>query len=109
MINTYDFSAFIARMAELERDEILFRANEEIGHIERLSHRVKGALKRREMGSEKYASQIKEFLFYMRFGTRPGSANDIDFLCYRRVIEALVLKKQLPAERLADFDHKRPI
>lgn len=103
MTNTYDFSAFMARMAELDYHEILHEADAEIGRIERLSYGVKGAPRHREMGSVEYASRIRAFLFYMRHGTRPGSARNSEFISYRQVVEALVRKRQFRAEALDDF------
>jgi hypothetical protein len=90
----YDFDAFLSRMAELDYLQILTTADAECASVERASFGKKGAVRQRELGSVKYASRIKAFLYFMRFGSRPGSATDSEFQSYRVVAEALVKKEQ---------------
>jgi hypothetical protein len=104
MENQYDFESFLKRMSTLDYDVILTQASAEVAQVERVSFRVKGAPSQREHGSSAYASRIKAFLFYLRSGTKPGSANASEFSMYKPVIVELVNKKQLKPEILRQFE-----
>lgn len=100
---TYDFDAFLERMAKLDYLKIIAVADEECGRVESFSRRVPGAVERRKRGSLQYAAKIKGFLFYMRYGKRPQGVSDSDFQKYKVVVEALVRKKQYKPEVLNAF------
>jgi hypothetical protein len=102
-MDRFDFDDFLGRMAALDYPEILMQANSECGSIERISYGVKGCVRNRADGSVRYAERIKAFLWFMRTGTRPGSADDYEFQRYRIVAEALVKKGQFKPEVLDWF------
>ena len=49
----------------------------------------RGGPRQRDLGGTEHVRRIKELLFFMRNGTRPGSATDHDFASYRLVVERL--------------------
>jgi len=99
----YDFDEFLKRMVNLDYLDILLQADAECGCVEQSSYRVRGAPRRRKMGSGEYAKRIKDFLFFMRYGIRPGGASDSEFQSYRPVVETLVQKGQMKPEALQVF------
>ena len=103
MSDSYDFSMFLARAAELDYSAILKFGEDEAARTDGASFAITGAPARREAGSVEYLSRIKAFLFFMRHQTRPGSADDLEFQSYRPVVEALVQKQQFKPEALILF------
>ena len=99
----YDFHAFLKRMALLSYASILHEADSECGSVERTLYGVKGAPKRREDGGSAYVEKIKAFLFYMRHGTRPGSASEADLRAYKPVVQALVERGEFKPDALDTF------
>ena len=63
----------------------------------------KGGPKARKLGSNAYATRIKQFLNFMRYGSRPGGVSDHDFAAYRPVAEALVANQEFKPEILRHF------
>jgi hypothetical protein len=98
----YDFRAFLERMAPLSYASILREAELECGSVERTLYVVKGAPKRRDNGGSAYVEKIRAFLFFMRYGTRPGSASDADFRAYKLVVQALVERGEFKPDALSD-------
>jgi hypothetical protein len=90
-------------MATLDYDDILLQADGSGTAVERSSFGVKGCVKRREMGSVDFVRKIGEFLFFMRYGRRPGTVSDEDFRKYLIVVCPLVDKGQLSPSILALF------
>jgi hypothetical protein len=91
---TYDIQEFLVAMVGKDWHEIVPMAERECGTAESRSYSVRGAPKARKMGSTKYAAQLKNFLYFMRYGSRPGSASDWEFNLYKPICKALVEKKQ---------------
>lgn len=87
---TYNIREFLTTMVGKEYYQILSDSEQEIRIAEARSYSVRGAPEHRKRGSTKYASQIKSFLYFMRFATRPGSASDSEFAMYKPVCESLV-------------------
>lgn len=104
MSDLYDFDAFLRRMRGLDYEDIIRNAEAEATSAEGSSFLMRGAPRRRALGSVEYASRVKAFLFYLRTGSRPGSANDSEFLSYRPIVEALVAKGRFKPEALEAFD-----
>ena len=103
MPQPYDFEAFLARMATLgSYADIIIEANEACASAERASS-GRGGPRQRELGSLRYAHRIKEFLYFLQHGSRPGSATEQDFSSYRPVVEALVVKGHFKPEILGLF------
>jgi hypothetical protein len=90
----YDFGAFLTSMSKLDLPEIIVRANDACRRAEGASFGKAGP-RHRALGSNKYVHRIKEFLFFLQHGRRPGSATKDHFAIYRPVVEALVAKGQL--------------
>ena len=63
-MDPYNFNDFLKRMANFDYNEIISEAEKECARVEQSSSRVRGAVKRRKMGSYAYAQKIKEFLFF---------------------------------------------
>lgn len=104
MRNPYSFLDFLQQVKDLDYMEIIQHAEREVARVESLSYGRPGAVKAREMGSTKYAHEIKEFLFWMRYGTRPASASENNFQLYRIVANELVKKKQFKPSVMDVFD-----
>jgi hypothetical protein len=99
----YDFDKFLKAMAGMEYYEILVKADQKCGTAERRSYGVRGAPKQRQMGSTHYAHQIKEFLYFMRYGSKPAGVAEWDFKAYKPVCEALVKSGQFKPTVLDQF------
>lgn len=100
---TYNFKEFLDQMVDKDYPEIVIAAEQECTAAERRSYSVRGAPRAREMGSTRYAANLKAFIFFMRSGIRPASADDWEFAMYRPVCEALVQKKQFKPTILEMF------
>ncbi len=83
--------------------EILQEADKECASVERTLSRVKNAPRNRDQGGVAYCSQIKEFLFFMRSGTRPGSVSPANFQAYKPVVQSLISRGELTVETLTLF------
>lgn len=99
---TYDIREFLTAMIGKGYFDILSTAEEECRIAEARSYSVRGAPQQRKLGSTKYASQIKSFLYFMRFASRPGSASAWEWAMYKSVHESLVKRGDLSPEAL-DF------
>ena len=106
MQRPYDFHSFIQKIKDKDYFEIIKDAEEEVKFVESISYRKKGAVKAREMGSTNYDHKIKEFLFWMRHGVKPGSSSESDFQLYQIVAEKLVEKGQFKSSILEMFNKK---
>jgi hypothetical protein len=72
---TYDIREFLTAMVGRDWHEIMITAQGECATAEARSYSVRGAPKARKLGSTRYASQLKAFLYVMNFRSRPGSAS----------------------------------
>src|SRR5262245_13705891 len=100
----FSFKDFIESIKDKDYDDILRDAEQACASAERGSYGVRGAVKKREMGSIEYAQAVKAFLFFMRTGMKPAGAYGEDYKLYKIVCEALVAKKQMNPEVLRMFD-----
>ncbi len=101
---SYDFGKFLERVKDKDYLEILRLAIQEAEYLEPLLYRVRGAVKRREMGGCEYVAQLKEFIYFMRTGTKPMGVNNRSFLLYLPVCESLISKGQLKPSILDLFE-----
>lgn len=108
MSQPYDFGDFLIRMTGKSDAEIIKEAEAEAGTVERLSHKVAGAVRRRELGSAKYVRQIGELLWFMRTGTMPASIDECDWQHYRMLAEALVERELWTPQALQQFGTNQP-
>lgn len=99
----YDFQRFLLRMATLSIGEILHEAEKECAAVEGTLARVKGAVRRRQQGGTAYCSQIKELMFFLTNGRRPGSVSPADFQAYRVVVESLIARGELSVQTISLF------
>ena len=107
-MSQYDFSAFLLRIENLGLIEVLAEANAECGRTENASFGVRGAPKKRAEGSVAYVTQLKQFLFFLQTGTRPGGVNAPDFRLYEPVVRALVARSHLDQVFLKPFEQNVP-
>lgn len=85
MAQRFDFDDFIDRMANLDSGlEIIKRAESECEWL------LRNKTKDRE--NFRQAERVKAFLWFMRTGTKPGSATPDEFASYKRVVQSLVDK-----------------
>jgi hypothetical protein len=71
----FRFSDFLEHAKDMGMVEIIIAGSNEVDEIERISFRVKGSVKTRNRGSLDYARRLKNFLFFLRHGMKPGSAS----------------------------------
>ena len=107
-MSKYDFATFLARVSELGWVEVLAEANAECGRVERESSGVRGAPKRRAEGSVAYTTKLKQLLFFLQSGTRPGGVEPSNFRLYEPLVRSLVAKRDLPDTALAHFVPSAP-
>ena len=100
----YDFDDFLSSMAKLDYDDIIKESETECISVEQGLSGKKGAVQRRKDGGDKYAAKIKNFLYFLRSGEKPGSASDVEFQKYKIVVNALIDKKQFNSTILSLFN-----
>lgn len=101
---TYDIREFLTAMVGRDWHEIMITAQGECATAEARSYSVRGAPKARKLGSTRYASQLKAFLYFMNFRSRPGSASDWEWAMYKSICKSLVEKEQLVPAILDKFN-----
>ena len=97
LMNTFDFPAFLARVEGFGLLEVLAEANSEYVRAERASSGTRRAPRNRDAGSVNYGVRIKQFMFFLQSGSRPGGAEAADLRLYLPVVRRLVEKDQLPS------------
>jgi len=102
MLVPYDFEAFLRGIENLTYDQMIREANEHCRRAEAAST-GRGGPQQRAIGSIEYQTKIKQFLFFLQSGARPGGASASDFASYRPAIEALVKKGHYKPEILNLF------
>jgi len=100
----YDFDEFLKQIEDLSLHEMILAANARCAALERGSYGIRGAVKRRELGSTKLADKIKGLLFWLQNGMKPAGLSDSDFRLLRPICVKLIEKKQLKEEALELFD-----
>lgn len=99
----YDIEVFLTEMIGKDFIEIKDVANAECATAEARSYSVRGAPEARKLGSTKYASRIKKFLYFMNYGTLPDHLSDRELRLYKLITESLVKKEQLIPAVLGQF------
>jgi len=105
MYNPYSFSDFIKRIKDLEYDKILIRAIGEHNSVKKKSYSTPGAIEARKRGSENYITELGQFIYWLRTGTKPAGVSYSNFLLYKEVAKALVEKGQFKQNALENFDN----
>lgn len=100
----FKFSEFIEHIKDMGIVEIIIAGCNEVDEVERISFRIKGSVKTRDKGSLFYTRKLKNFIYFLRNGTKPGSASDDEFASYRSIVEKLIQRGQLKPEVLKNFD-----
>jgi len=100
----FDIGAFVDRVKEFDRLQIVAAAREEIARAEALSFRRKGAVRAREEGSTQYAEILKGLVWFLEQGTKPFGVPPADFRRFRPICEALIEKQQMDAAALKLFE-----
>ena len=99
----FDKQAFVQRVKDLDLDQIVDAAKQEVYETESTSYGVPGAPDARAEGSVRYASFLKGLLFYLRSGKRPAGLTAEEFHILRPLVESLVRRGQLLPAVLQDF------
>lgn len=95
MASAYDFQAFLARVSHLDLAPVVAAANEECHRAEAASFSVRGAPRRRAEGSVEYTTKLRQLLFFLQHGAKPGGVDPHDFRAYEPLVRSLVAKGQL--------------
>ncbi|HPM78889.1 MAG TPA: hypothetical protein PK961_17505 [bacterium] len=104
MSRFYNFYEFVDSLMDLDRLEIINKAEWEGKNADRLSYNVKGAVQRREDGIVEYSRKIGGLIFFLRNEIKPASMEEDDFQALRPLCEKLVEKKQLSKDVLDMFE-----
>jgi hypothetical protein len=91
---------FIEAMMEKDYLQILFAAEAEVYAAEGIRRPAKSP---RVKTAAEYAAFLKAFLFFMRYGIKPGGILDYEFLLFRPLCEKLVQKGQFKPSVLDFF------
>src|SRR5690242_513280 len=102
-INRFNFDAFLARAARMQWHEIIQAAEQECAAAEAASYGVKGAIAARKAGGPEYAHNLKELLFWLRYGAKPGSVSDANWAKFRVIASHLVEIGNFRAEILTEW------
>ena len=99
----FDFDAFLARAASMQWHEILQAAERECADAEAASYARKGAVAARQAGGPEYAQNLKELLFWLRYGTKPFSVSGANWAKFRVIAFHLVEIGNLKPEALSEW------
>lgn len=88
--NRFSFDAFLARAVTMQWHEILRAAEQECVAAENASYVKKGAVAARAAGGPEYAQNLKELLFWLRYGSKPGTVSDENWAKFRIIASHLV-------------------
>lgn len=100
----YDFDKFLEEIKDLDWHTIIPLAETKCISLERGSYGVKGAVKRRELGSTELVEKIKGLLFWLQNGMKPAGLSETDFQKLRPLCLNLIEKKQLKPEAIKIFE-----
>jgi hypothetical protein len=100
----YSVSEFVQRVKDIDYPEVIRLTELEVENIERVSYRARGSVRRRQLGSTRYAENLKGLLWLLRSGTRPAGVDDGIFQSFRPIIESLVQRGQLRPTALKVFE-----
>jgi hypothetical protein len=93
MISTLcDFEEFIEKIKDKDHVEIVSLGEQEANEINYLLSR--SPIKNLRGTYGQYLNALKEFLFFMKHGTKPDGVSEHNFLLYKSVCENLVKKGQ---------------
>lgn len=95
MASPYDLHGFIARVATDDLVSVIAAANDECRRAEVASFGVRGAPRRRAEGSVEYTTKLKQLLFLLQHGAKPGGVHPDDLRAYEPLVRSLVTKGQL--------------
>lgn len=93
----YDFDALLSRIATMRRQDMINVAENECANAERA-----GAYGGDSEGFE-YAQRLKEFLYWLRYGTKPHRVDDSDWVKFRPLAAHLVKTGDLKPSTLNEW------
>ena len=109
MISEYNSKEYLQTISDLNYFEMireLERESQAIDHALSPGRGRRGIEKQYINDAIRYRSIVGGFLFFLRYGIKPGGVSDSDFLTFRTVIEKLVKKGQLKDTILSLFENK---
>jgi hypothetical protein len=87
--NSCNFNEFIQAVKDNEYFDILYKIDREATDAERCFYRAEVTTENREICGKQYASILKNFLFYMRYGIRLRAISDDQFQLFQSVRQNL--------------------
>ena len=101
----FKFKEFLSAIEKMDYQQIIDTASHECGEVDRASAaHVKGGVKARARGADKYHQELKNFLHFLRWvGQDSQPLHEPERSLYRPVCEALVKKGQTPSSILGIF------
>jgi hypothetical protein len=84
-----NFNEFIQAVKDNEYFDILYKADREATDAERRSYRTQVTSENRDLCGKQYASLLKNFMFYMRYGIKLRAISDDQFQLFRSVRQNL--------------------
>ena len=79
------FEEFIEKVEAEDFMDLMYRTEIEATEAERWKYRPHAPVEKKENCGIHYAETLKNFLFYMRYGIRPGGVSDDIFVAFRHV------------------------
>jgi len=102
----YDFQTFLNSISDLDYPEMIQEASQEGMRVQRAlspGRGIKGIDKQYRYKAVKYEELLRDFVFFLKYGTKPTGMSDLDFHSFRPAIEKLVEKGQLKSTILSLF------
>ncbi|MBK3804458.1 hypothetical protein GAY33_36100 [Azospirillum brasilense] len=100
----YDFREWLMAQQDLDYQGLIAAAESEVANVERGLYGVRGGPARREEGGQRYVADLKEFLYWLRHGTKPNGVSPGNWAAYREVCERLIEKQIMAPEALRPFE-----
>lgn len=88
-----DFNDFFAAVKGKHYQDIIYLADQEATEAERLSFRNKINVNKKERCRKKYASTLKDLVFFMQYCIRPKNRNNEYFELFDLILESARSKK----------------
>lgn len=99
----YNFETLVKQIQDMSYPDMIEHCQKRCASLEQLSYGVKGAVRRRELGSAQLAEDIKGILFWLYYGKKPLGLSEDKFQMLYPVCLNLIEKSQIKPEALRVF------